>query len=246
MTTESFSPQTADDRNRYAVNNRREIERIIQGMMQERVLISVTLTTSQESFLSVFVGLDEASGCAYVEDKQNIRGEPQFGSGAEFEARHQGVRIQFRAPEAVRVQYDGMAAYRIDLPARIYRFQRRQFYRMVLSALQPATCMLPMGSREVEAHVIDISVGGVGLRYDPGEAPLEPGRCIEGARLRIPNFGEYPVAVKVCTNQVLTLKNDVKIQRAGCEFINLPATVERVIQNYIFKLEQERRMMGGT
>jgi len=45
----------------------------------------------------------------------------------------------------------------------------------------------------------------------------------------------------VCTTFEITLKNGRHTHRAGCQFIDLPASVETEIQRYIIRVDRERR-----
>lgn len=242
MDIENYQSTNAGDLSHYEVQNRREIERIIRGLLHERIPVSMKGAGSHASYLTIFTGIDEDAGWVYLDRKLESQIEEDLlsGKGAELEAKYEGVRILFRVSGAACVEQDGRAVYRIGMPANLYRFQRRKFYRISLPVLSPARCIMRLSGRDIEAKIIDISVGGVSIRYAADENPLEPGLSIEEARLFLSESDDYKVMLKVRSNQTITLRNDVQIQRAGCEFHNLPASLERAIQTFIFKMERKR------
>jgi c-di-GMP-binding flagellar brake protein YcgR len=57
----------------------------------------------------------------------------------------------------------------------------------------------------------------------------------------LPGTGEFAVGLNVCTTFEITLKNGRLTHRAGCQFIDLPSSVETAIQRYIIQVDRERR-----
>ena len=243
MDIDNYQASSAEDLSRFVVSNGREIERILRGLMKNKVLLTVQGSKSKESFLTTLLGLDDRAKRLYIEcaaDKR-VEGDLLAGTGVEFIAHYEGVRIQFTIPHGERVKFDGLDAYRLSLPDKVYRFQRRQYYRVEMPQAQPVKCSIPLADRALEATIVDISVGGVGVRYDPSAITLNVGMELPGCRLSSPELGEYTITLKVRSSAQVTLKNGALVQRAGCEFIDLPVPMERAIQTYIFKLERERR-----
>lgn len=98
----------------------------------------------------------------------------------------------------------------------------------------------------LEADVVDVSVGGVGLTYPSGEADIVLGQVIHGCRLLIPEVGEFIVSLKVRNQVELVQPNQKRVWRLGCEFIELPSVIERELQRYIFKIERESHAMENA
>ena len=73
------------------------------------------------------------------------------------------------------------------------------------------------------------------------EVMVVSGDVYHGCRLTMPDGGSFLVSLSVRSTYDVTLKNGVLSHRAGCQFINLPASIESEIQRYIFQLERNRR-----
>ena len=246
MDIQNYQSKNDEDLSSYEVRYRREIERILRGMLDERALIYARAAGSTASSLTLLIDLDEGDGVAYLERVRESQVDEDItaAKGVDLEGRHEGVSIRFHAAEAVCVDHDGVSAYRIRIPKVIYRMQRRECFRSALPVLFPAKCVFPLNGREIDAKITDISVGGVGLQFDPldgAEPAIETGQSIEGCRLYLPECDEITLALRVRNIRTVTLRNDMQVQRAGCQFLRVPSAVERVIQLFIFKVEKKRR-----
>ncbi len=244
MDIDHYQSKAEEDLARYEIRNPHEIEQIIRGMANDRVLVSAQGLRSKQCFLSTILGVNEQKGLAYMEciEDSPVNNELLAGTGANCSATYKGVRIQFTVPKAERVQFDNLEAYRIKLPASLFRFQRREYYRVEVSQVKPTRCIIPIAGRELTTKVTNISLGGVGIRYEVGETPLEVGMTFEKARLFTPEGDTYCVTLKIRNSVILTLKNDIQVRHVGGQFINLPQNTERDIQKYLFKLEKEQRL----
>lgn len=244
MDIDHYQSKAEEELSRYEIKNPHEIEQIIRGLANDRVLVSAQGLRSKECFLSTILGVNEQKGLAYMEciEDSPVNDELLGGTGANFSATYKGVRIQFTVPKAERVQFDSLEAYRIKLPASLFRFQRREYYRVEVSQVKPTQCIIPMGGRELITKVANISLGGLGIRYGMDESPLEVGMAFENVRLITPEGDTYSLTLKIRNSTILTLKNDIQVRHVGGQFINLPKKTERDIQMYLFKLEKEQRL----
>lgn len=243
MDIDNYQSTSAEDLSRFAIGNGREIERILRGLMKDKALLTVQGSKSKQSFLTTILGLDDRARKLYIECAADRRAEGDLlgRTGIELIAHYEGVRVQFTIAQGERVKFDGLDAYKLSLPDKVYRFQRRQYYRVQTPQAQPVKCAIPLTDRALEATITDISVGGIGVRYEPGAAEISVGMELPGCRLSIPELDVYTITLKVRNSAQVTLKNGALVQRLGCEFVDVSVPLERAIQTYIFKLERERR-----
>ena len=243
MDIDNYQAGSGEDLSNYEIKSAREIERILSGMIKTQVLVTVQGHKTRQSYLTTLLGLNEQTGKLYFECSRDdlVDEDLSAGPGATLVAYHDGVRIQFVTQRADRALYSGLNAYKIDLPGSVYRIQRREFFRVATPQAQPARCIIPVGESQIETVVVDISVGGVGLRCALDEKVSQVADLLHGCRLLIPELGEYPVTLQVRNRMTVNLKNGAQVWRLGCEFANPSALLERDLQNYIFKLERERR-----
>jgi c-di-GMP-binding flagellar brake protein YcgR len=155
------------------------------------------------------------------------------------------VKVQFSAAGARKTSWEGRPAFSIALPEKMYKFQRREFYRVTTPIVNPVKCILSQenGGR-VEAPLADISIGGVGL-IAPAGFNAETGTEYRDCRISLPEVGVIVSSLEVRNSREVTLKSGAKSLRVGCRFVNLPPSMQVLIQRYIIKLDRERRAMAA-
>lgn len=159
-----------------------------------------------------------------------------------FVSSDQQVKVQFSAGHVKEVTYQGDSAFFLPLPESIYRLQRREYFR--LPAPPNFICAIPTdpddGVPLYEAHIMDISGGGIGLDSVEDDPVLTIGRTFTNCKIDLPEIGTITVSITV-KNQVTlgTKPNRVVRKRAGCEFNNLSNATANQLQRYISNLQRE-------
>ncbi|MES2561315.1 MAG: flagellar brake protein [Pseudomonadota bacterium] len=155
-----------------------------------------------------------------------------------------GVRVQFTCATPEAVQRDGVSVFRAQLPERVLRLQRREYFRLdgtqVHSLLQ---CTLTRGDTSpgrLKPAVLDVSSGGLALALSSGEPPLEIGTRHTCA-LEIPLVGRTDVLVEVHTARNIVLPTGAAAMRYGVGFMNLDVRFSTLLQRYIIDEERARR-----
>jgi c-di-GMP-binding flagellar brake protein YcgR len=149
--------------------------------------------------------------------------------------------VQFSSVRIESARLGDEAVFRVPMPRELLRLQRREYYRLVTSVVKPVKCLINTGAGLMESVVVDISIGGVGILAYPDDGRLKAGETYHGCRITLPGTGEFAVGLSVCTTFEITLKNGRLTHRAGCQFIDLPPSVETAIQRYIIQIDRERR-----
>ena len=156
------------------------------------------------------------------------------------------VKIQFILRGVTEVEADGRPAFFAALPDSILRLQRREHYRLPLSITQPLKCRIRLANAEgssvlVDANVVDISGGGIGLAGLPPDLVLEPDMKISGCVIELPEFGSITTSLLLHRVIETTRRSGIRARRAGCEFVGLTGAMEKLIQRFIMKVERERK-----
>ncbi len=156
------------------------------------------------------------------------------------------VRVQFILRGFARIEYGGRASFRAALPDEILRLQRREFFRLATPIAKPLKCMVPIpladgGLHLHEAHIFDISGGGLALSAPPAGIPFDTEMELPNCRVELPEVGIITGTIKIRSIFEITLRSGAKVRRAGCEFVKLPGPMLTLIQRYIIKVERERK-----
>lgn len=232
-----------EDSERYLVTHAHTIERILKEVLDAKSIISLYVDHGQDFMLSSIVALDTERGILMLEQGVDQDFNQQLLDAGRIicTTTHDQVHIQFTGADLKPARLGNEAVFQVSLPRELLRLQRRDSYRLATSVLNPVKCMINTGSRFLETVVIDISIGGIGILAYEGSGLLKAGESHHGCRIALPGTGEFAVSLNVCTTFDVALKNGRVTHRAGCQFVDLPPSVETEIQRYIIRVERERR-----
>jgi c-di-GMP-binding flagellar brake protein YcgR len=149
-----------------------------------------------------------------------------------FRSDHDGVPIEFTCPGPARPAAGDSDAYSVGFPPYVIRLQRRNAYRL---PAPPIACTLRNESGhgpDLEPTVLDVSAGGVDLAM-PLTGPRLSRDGTYGCTIVLPGHGTFTVRLKV-----VSIFTAADARRYGCQFVDVPAASELLLQRYI--LEEQR------
>lgn len=241
----TLRPESATaDESRFLVSNRMEIIRILRGLTQHNEMVSAFFNGGNDLLLTAVLEVDPDNNAVILDYGSNEALNQRILSAEKiiFVTALDRVKVQFVSRRIATASHERRPAFRIPLPEQMLRLQRREYYRLATPILNPIKCRMPVGQEEVlEFPLVDISAGGIGMIV--GSSPderLAMGTLYPGCRIELPGIGELEMTLRIQNLFEITLKNGSKAYRAGCQFIELRASVESLIQRYILKLERER------
>ncbi|PIV89358.1 MAG: hypothetical protein COW48_00865 [Hydrogenophilales bacterium CG17_big_fil_post_rev_8_21_14_2_50_63_12] len=234
---------TSEDADRYLVRHTDEIERVLRDVMQDKAIVAAYGENGKDFLLTAIVAVEPKENAIYLGYGPDERLNTQLleAGNATFATTHNQVRVQFSCNHIERVVQGHAPAFRVAMPRELLRLQRREYYRLVTSVVNPVKCLINTERGMLETLVVDISIGGVGILAYQENGELIAGETYHGCRISLPGSGEFALSLAVCTTFEITLKNGRHTHRAGCQFIDLPASVETEIQRYIIRVDRERR-----
>jgi len=231
------------DDTRYLVTNRLEIIRILNTLVEQGNLVSAFFHGGNEFLLSAVLHIDAKTNKVYMDySASNMMNERiLFSDKIIFLSSQDGVKIQWTTTAIESCIFEGYNAFRIDLPSDVLRLQRREFYRLPTPVINPIMCSVPL-SADFTMHVPvkDVSAGGICLALQDLSYPIELGKEVQGCKFELKDIGLVETALKFQSISEVTLKNGTKSMRVGCEFINMRAGTQSMVQRFIMRLERER------
>lgn len=234
---------STEDRGRYLISHTAEIERILREIMDDKNIVSLYGGNGKQFLLSTLVAVDAEKGHVLLEQGVDETMNALLLNSKECvcASTHDQVHVQFSCARIESARLGQEAVFRAPMPKELLRLQRREYYRLVTSVINPVKCLINTGTGLMETIVVDISIGGVGVLSYPEDGRLKAGEIFHGCRITLPGTGEFAVGLSVSTTFEITLKNGRLTHRAGCQFIDLPPSVETAIQRYIIQVDRERR-----
>lgn len=150
------------------------------------------------------------------------------------------VKIQFDVQGLVLVQSSNSSALRCAMPREIFRFQRRDSFRVRTPVRSAPAARLTHAGLPGLLRILDVSMGGCAL-FLPGDgASVKAGAVIRDAQL------DLEVHVRVQTDlriqHVSELNAEATGVKLGCQFINASSNSLRGLQNYIAQTQKRARL----
>lgn len=193
----------------------------------------------------------------WLEQSTNERDNKRILEGEDLiiVSTHLNVKVQFGAKQARSVEYQGYSAFHLSLPKCIYRLQRRDSFRLDIMPAKPLFCSIRTGGpspdaageskpvKTCEATLMDLSAGGMKLTYTEGDIDLVQGQSYENCQIKLPDMGTISVTMIARSLFSLPAKSGKTIVRAGCQFINLSAASNVLLQRYINSMQRAKHVV---
>jgi len=153
------------------------------------------------------------------------------------------IKLQFELEAPVLVSGEQGAVLRSTLPTRLYRFQRRQSFRVQPAGSAYPRVIIPGGAQPGRAlRVLDISIGGLALALPPDFTPLPPGQVADGLVLELDRI--TALRITLLPHHASPIAGDAGgMLQLGCAFVDLDATAARALQVYVDQTQKRRRLL---
>lgn len=233
------------DLERFRTSNRHEINRVLRDLSRSGALATLYFNAGNDFVLSSIVKVDSDRDIAFLDYGADPLANERLVKADKITliAHHNKVRVQFTVDRIAITELDGIPSFAIAFPQSMIRVQRREFYRLSTPVAKPLLCRFHVDDQCIEARVIDISLGGIGL-LEPESVDtfeLEPGQVIDKCEIELPEEGVVETAMEVRNAFEYTTRTGVLQRRVGCRFLNITPPMNAQIQRYIHRIELERR-----
>jgi len=155
------------------------------------------------------------------------------------------VKVQFDVTDLMLVQGAKASVLQARLPGEVFRFQRRNTYRVrTLEGTAPTATFRHPAIRDMSLalRVLDVSIGGCALLVPKDTPPLRPGAVIKGVRLSLDT--ETVIDAGLMLHHVTSTGSENGTVRLGCEIVGLDGGAQRALQKYIDQTQKRRRMLA--
>jgi c-di-GMP-binding flagellar brake protein YcgR len=233
---------SGSDNSEYLVHAKTEIVHILRAIAQKTELVTAYFNQGKDFVLTSILNVDADE--VTLDCGANVLANKQIVGSAKiiFVTTQDRVRVQFAATHMEKITYNGRDAFRIKLPDILLKLQRREYYRLSTPVANPIRCVIPKpDNSRVEVNIVDISVGGLGVVCYDTSFSLEPGELYQGCRITLPDIGTVVTSLEICSVFEVTLKTGAVTMRSGCQFVDIPSSMQAMIQRYIITLDRERR-----
>jgi len=233
-----------DQYSEYLLHNPREILSMLRQVAKQGDLVTVYFNSGKDFLLTTLLEVNEQEIVLDRGSNEEMNQRALAAPKLFCITRHEKVKLQFILTEIHETAQPGQRALAARLPESLLRLQRRAYFRLHTPITRPLRCGIPVamsdGSVQIYEHnVMDISLGGLSLQVE--DIHFEPGQEWPDCSIELPEIGVIKVTLKVLNFYEITLRSGQRSTRAGCQFVDIPATSQNLIQRYIVRLERERK-----
>jgi len=232
------------DNSNYMIHSRIEILYVLRAIQHKNELVTAYFNQGNDFILTSIIAVDGDTGSVILDFGANeLLNQRALASDKIILVTTQDrVKVQFVADGVEQAEYLGRPAFKAGIPSELLKLQRREYYRLSTPMINPIKCaMTKPGGGNIEATIADISLGGIAIANYQSLITFEIGDKFAACRIVLPEVGTVTTGIEIRNEHEVTMQNGVKVQRAGCLFIDLPASQQTMIQRYIIKLDRERR-----
>lgn len=157
------------------------------------------------------------------------------------------VKLQFDLTDLVLVRGPSSCALQCAMPQEVFRFQRRGAFRVrTTGRLSPLVKLRHPSVPEINLalRMLDLSIGGCALWMPQDLPPLQAGTAFGAVRVELDSDTHFDAEL---TLQHVSAGGGDERQaagvRLGCEWQRLGGAAERVLQRWIDRTQQRRRLL---
>lgn len=155
------------------------------------------------------------------------------------------AKLQFELHDMMLVSGRKGSAMQTELPAQLFRFQRRDAYRVPTLERPTATAEFrhpDLPDMRLRLRVLDISLGGCALQVPADVPPLPLGIVVDAARVQLDSNTQLQTGLRL--QHATSLGPTAAGLRLGCEWSGLAPATQRNLQHYVDQLQRRRRLLA--
>jgi len=155
------------------------------------------------------------------------------------------VKIQFDLDDPVLVRGPRASVLRCAYPRELFRFQRRNAYRVRPLLRSAPTARLrhtEIAEMQLQLRVLDVSIGGCAL-FLPSDIPaLRPGSALNEVLVELDADTRFQAQLRL--QHITSLNAEQAGVRLGCEFINIGGDALRALQRFIDQTQKRGKLLA--
>jgi len=153
------------------------------------------------------------------------------------------VKVQFDLGAMMLVRGLHGSALQASLPDVVYRFQRREYFRVRTRDSALARLRHPaVPDMQLDLRLLDVSIGGCALALPPDMPPIAAGIRIGGVRVQLDTDTRFDATLAV-QHVSGGFHPQARGTRLGCSFVDLQGPAERALQRYIDVTQRRARLL---
>lgn len=244
-----FELEEVDDYSQYLLHSRSEIVSVLRTLIQKMAMVTIYFDQGRSFLLSAIIAIsnDTQEFILDIGSDDEMNRKALAADKLILTTLIDKVKVQFSINGVRLIRHEGHAAFAADLPEKLLRLQRREFFRLSTSVANPVKLSTTIshadfGNRFIEVPLLDISCGGVGLMVTPDQLHyFRKGETLDQCKIMLPGEGPLVTTVGIRNMFEVTTRSGARFVRVGGEFATLSAAKLTLVQRYITRVERERK-----
>lgn len=218
------------------------ISMVLRPLMEKHAIITATLPDSNRFFNTALLSIDIQNSTITIDGLHPEEGHTLFLKTRRItlHTTYEGVEVSFTVKLRMADSENNMAFYVIDFPESIRYLQRRNAFRVPVSAAKIITVEIETADKRVfSGELSDISAGGMCIRFaKKKELDLSNHQEETECCIHLPDKRKIRCAFKVCHSNHIESSNSLHI---GGSFEHLDKTQRRTIERFVIELQRLAR-----
>ncbi|MFM2120369.1 MAG: hypothetical protein RL722_1837 [Pseudomonadota bacterium] len=231
----------------YRLGDAHSIQDLLTQIAAARVPVSIA-SASGESYTTELLRVDpQARHLAFAAEERDLRlrslCDAEEAMAVAFLDR---VRVQFDLIGLVMVHGARATELQAQWPAAVYRFQRRESFRVQPPEhLKPVVRLDHPQAGPLNLRVVDVSLGGLAVQLPGDLPPVLPGSRFVDAEIELDALTRLRASLRVVHVTVMG-GGDAPPSgaRLGCEWISLGGDGARTLQRYVDQTQKRQRALA--
>jgi c-di-GMP-binding flagellar brake protein YcgR len=229
----------------FRVGHPAEVLALLRRLVDGNVLIQLS-APGGAAYTTVLWALDaQHQRISFDADPNHPQVRPLVDAGeATAVAYLDAIKVQFDVGGLVLVHGHNASALQAMLPSVLYRFQRREYFRVKAREGALAHLRHPaLPEMQLALRVLDVSIGGCALALPADVPPIAAGIRIAGARIELDpdSQAEVTLGIQHVSGGFHPGARDLRL---GCSFVALAGAAERTLQRYIDLTQRRARLLS--
>lgn len=246
MFEETRPAPMGDGLDEFRIGTQREQVALLKSLVEDSVLVHLSAPDGSHYTTTLWTVDIDRRKLTFTADDPSPQLQSLLDAGATTAVAYvDSVKLQFDVGGLVLVHGSQGAALQADLPLEMFRFQRRQSFRVRTLTRGAPTIYLRHPSipdMSLALRVLDVSTGGCALFLPDDVPPLPPGVRLANVRVELDPSTRFEATLQLC--HVTAINPQSGGVRLGCELLQMSGDAQRTLQRYIDQTQKRRRLLS--
>lgn len=232
------------DLSSFSIQNPKQIVSHLTLLLKSKCLLTARFGAGNESYITTLLAIDPEHNSVVLDcgSKEDVNQRILNAGKLTFDGDYNGIKVSFVGAGLKKIAHRGDPAFSMPIPKSIYWLQRREYYRVKSPLSKSSYCQLILKDREpVNLKLYDLSLTGFAMLNVSREVSdlLIPGEIYQNCKLVLADAGEGIISFEIRAKYIINPDKLQKIQKIGCQFVNIKRPVEELVQRYMHQIQRE-------